>query len=627
MPFITLRNINLSYGINSLFDDLNLQIDKGERICLIGRNGAGKSTLLKLLAGEVVPDAGLIERQPGIKIAQLSQEVPQDMRGKIYEIVAGGAAAYSYWKEYQELSKQLQQHSEPEQLTRLQELQHQLDMTHGWQLEQQVEAVLSRLKLQGDMEFLQLSGGLKRRVLLGRALVQEPDILLLDEPTNHLDIESIDWLEEFLVREGLTLLFITHDRMFLQKLATRIVELDRGRLLDFPGNYQSYLERKEAFLEAEARQEALFDKKLAEEEVWIRQGIKARRTRNEGRVRALKKMREERQARRQQVGKVNLQLQAAERSGKLVAEAKQVSYGFECQLIINNFSTTLMQGDRIGIIGPNGVGKTTLLRLLLGDLIPQQGTIRHGTRLEIAYFDQLRSQLDEDKTVLENVAGGSDSITINGKSKHIISYLQDFLFTPNRARSSIRHLSGGERNRLLLAKLFTKPFNVLVMDEPTNDLDVETLELLEEILLEFQGTLLLVSHDRAFLNNVVTSTLVFEGQGKVNEYVGGYDDWLRQRPTPVEEVVKPAAEKVKTQNSTQANLPKLSFKEKKELEELPQKLEKLEAEQQQLEQAISAPEFYKQDANEIIKANTKLAKLAQAIETLYQRWQELESLL
>lgn len=624
MALITLRNLKLNYGTNQLFDDINLTLDKGERICLVGRNGAGKSTLLKVLTGEVATDAGLIERQQGLKIARLEQEVPTELSGRVYEIVAEGAVGYQLLKEYQTLSQQLQSKNDPKLLDQMHELQHQLDTSHGWQLEQKASTVITRLNLDGQTEFAELSGGLKRRVLLARALMQDPDILLLDEPTNHLDIDSIAWLEEFLLREGITILFITHDRMFLQKLATRIVKLERGRILDFPGDFATYLQRKEAFLEAEARQEALFDKKLAQEEVWIRQGIKARRTRNEGRVRALEKMREAYKTRRQQVGKVNIQLHEAERSGKLVIEANKVSHSYHDQPIINDFSTTVMLGDKIGVIGPNGIGKTTLLRLLLGNLQPQQGSIRHGTRLEIAYFDQLRTQLDDTKTVLENVAGGSDTVTINGKSKHIISYLQDFLFTPDRVRCPISYLSGGERNRLLLAKLFIRPFNVLVMDEPTNDLDVETLELLEEILLEYQGTLLLVSHDRAFLNNVVTSTLVFEGKGKIAEYVGGYDDWLRQRPASVIEI-KPTAEKPKSVIEPVSAQRKLSFKEKRELEEIPSKLESLEAEQQTILQQISDPNFYKQDGKLVTQTNVRLAEIEQQIASLYKRWEELDS--
>jgi len=624
MALINLRNLHLNYGTNHLFEAINLAIDKGERICLVGRNGAGKSTLLKVLSGEVAYDAGLIERQQGIQVARLEQEVPNELKGTVFSIVAQAAKGYEYYTEYQALSNKLQTQDEPALWERLHELQQKIDDTQGWQIEQKANAVLSKLSLRGEVLFERLSGGLKRRVLLARALLQEPDVLLLDEPTNHLDIESIAWLEEFLIRDGITLLFITHDRMFLQKLATRIVELDRGRLLDFPGDFATYLTRKAALLEAEARQEALFDKRLAQEEVWIRQGIKARRTRNEGRVRALEKMRETHRARRQTVGKVNIQLQEAERSGKLVIEAQNISYATATQTIIKNFSTSIILGDKIGILGPNGVGKTTLLRLLLGEIQPTQGSIRHGTRLEVAYFDQLRSQLDETKTVLENVGGGSDSVNIDGKSKHIISYLQDFLFTPERARCPISYLSGGERNRLLLAKLFTQPFNVLVMDEPTNDLDVETLELLEEILLNYQGTLLLVSHDRAFVNNVVTSTLVFEGNAKVIDYVGGYDDWLSQRAQPIE-TTKPSLEKEKAPVKTATQTRKLSFKEKRELEELPKHLEALEAEHQQLLQKIAEPEFYKQTSTIIAQANARLAELEELIADLYQRWEELEN--
>jgi ATP-binding cassette subfamily F protein uup len=622
MPLISLRNLQLNYGTNQLYSQLNLQIDKGERICLVGRNGAGKSTLFKVISGEVTTDAGSLEFQQGLKIARLEQEVPQAVCGKVFEVVAQGAAAYAYLAEYQKITSELAEGENLDLLTRLEELQHSLDRSQGWQLEQQVNALLSRLSLQAETEFAELSGGLKRRVLLARALVQQPDVLLLDEPTNHLDIASIAWLEDFLLRESVTLVFITHDRMFLQRLATRIVELDRGRLIDYPGSYDNFLVRREAQLEAEARQAALFDKKLAEEEVWIRQGIKARRTRNEGRVRALEKMRELRQARRSELGKVTLQLQEAKRSGKLVIEAEQISYSVNAQPIVQNFSTQIIAGDKVGVIGANGAGKTTLLRLLLGDLAPQQGSVRHGTKLEIAYFDQLRSQLDEQKSVLENVAGGSDTVMVAGKSKHIMSYLQDFLFAPERARCPISYLSGGERNRLLLAKLFTRPFNLLIMDEPTNDLDIETLELLEELLVNYTGSLLLVSHDRVFLNNVVTSTIVFEETGRVEEYIGGYDDWLRQRSAQAVQPKPVQASASKPQPTLSYNL---RYKEHKELAALPEQVEQLEEQRAQLEKEMGSAEFYRQGQAAISQANAKMQRLMQQIEMGYQRWHELEA--
>jgi ATP-binding cassette subfamily F protein uup len=622
MPLISLRNLQLNYGTNQLYSQLNLQIDKGERICLVGRNGAGKSTLFKVISGEVTTDAGSLEFQQGLKIARLEQEVPQAVCGKVFEVVAQGAAAYAYLAEYQKITSELAEGENLDLLTRLEELQHSLDRSQGWQLEQQVNALLSRLSLQAETEFAELSGGLKRRVLLARALVQQPDVLLLDEPTNHLDIASIAWLEDFLLRESVTLVFITHDRMFLQRLATRIVELDRGRLIDYPGSYDNFLVRREAQLEAEARQAALFDKKLAEEEVWIRQGIKARRTRNEGRVRALEKMRELRQARRSELGKVTLQLQEAKRSGKLVIEAEQISYSVNAQPIVQNFSTQIIAGDKVGVIGANGAGKTTLLRLLLGDLAPQQGSVRHGTKLEIAYFDQLRSQLDEQKSVLENVAGGSDTVMVAGKSKHIMSYLQDFLFAPERARCPISYLSGGERNRLLLAKLFTRPFNLLIMDEPTNDLDIETLELLEELLVNYTGSLLLVSHDRVFLNNVVTSTIVFEETGRVEEYIGGYDDWLRQRSA---QAVQPKPVQASASKPQPTVSVKLSYKEQKELAALPEQVEQLEEQRAQLEKEMGSAEFYRQGQAAISQANAKMQRLMQQIEMGYQRWHELEA--
>ncbi|MBV5309504.1 ATP-binding cassette domain-containing protein, partial [Chromatium okenii] len=531
MTLLSLDAITLSYGLPPLLDAVSFTITRGERVCLIGRNGTGKSTLLKIIAGEVQADGGQLRIVQGVTIAKLAQDIPsaqQDL--SVFNLVAAGLGELSaLMQEYFQLSHHLSADASPATLARLAHVQQQLEDGNGWEIERRIEQVIARLGLDGDALFSSLSGGRKRRALLAQALVTAPDVLLLDEPTNHLDIESIDWLENFLLDFSGALLFVTHDRRFLQRVATRILELDRGQLTDWPGDYANYLRRREERLHAEAMAAEQFDRKLAEEEVWIRQGIKARRTRNEGRVRALKALREQRRERREQLGNARLRVTDNERSGKLVVEAEAISYGWGDTPVIRNFSTLILRGDKIGIIGPNGVGKSTLLRLLLGDLEPQTGTMRRGTKVQIAYFDQLRAQLDLEKSVQDNVAGGSDHIDIEGASRHVLSYLKDFLFTPERARQPVKALSGGERNRLLLAKLFTRPANLLVLDEPTNDLDTETLELLEELLVQFAGTLLLVSHDRAMLDNVVTSTLVFEGDGQVNDYVGGYEDWLRQR--------------------------------------------------------------------------------------------------
>ncbi len=530
MALINLRNINLAFGGPPLLLDISLRIQKGERIALLGRNGTGKSTLLKVIAGEIQADGGLIDRQQGLRVARLEQDVPRNLQGTIYEATAQGLAETgALLVRYHDLTRRADS-GETGLSSQLTEVQQRLESSDGWSHQQRIEQVLSRLKLPTDLPVSSLSGGILRRVLLARALAVDPDILLLDEPTNHLDIESITWLEEFLQRENLTLVFVTHDRAFLRRLATRIVEIDRGRLFDFACDYDTFLQRKDELLNAEAQEQARFDKKLAEEEVWIRKGIKARRTRNEGRVRALKKMREEFRQRRERIGTARLNLQEAERSGKLVAEVKGLSFAYDKVPLVSDFSAMVLRGDRIGIIGPNGIGKTTLLKLLLGEIKPQQGTVRLGTNLHVLYFDQMREQLDPNLTVQQNLAGDQDSVVIDGRSRHVIGYLQDFLFTPDRARSPVRILSGGERNRLLLARLFTREANVLVLDEPTNDLDLETLDLLEELLADFKGTLFLVSHDRAFLNRVVTSTIAFEGDGQVREYVGGYDDWLHQRP-------------------------------------------------------------------------------------------------
>jgi ATP-binding cassette subfamily F protein uup len=627
MPIINLRNIQLSYGGPLLLDHLDLSIEPGERISLIGRNGEGKSTLMKLIAGEVKADDGEREVQQGAVIRRLTQDVPTDTEGSVFEVVASGLGDLGrIVQQYHELSHQLAVSGDESLLDRLARAQQELEAVDGWKTEQRVETTISKLSLDPDVDFASLSGGLKRRVLLARALVQEPDLLLLDEPTNHLDIESIDWLEEFLLNYKGTLLFVTHDRAFLRRLATRIIELDRGQLTSWPGDYDNYLRRKDEQLNAEEKANARFDKKLAQEEVWIRQGIKARRTRNEGRVRALKAMRDKLKQRRSRQGKVSMTLQEAERSGKLVAEAEHLNYAWAEKPIVRDFSTTILRGDRIGIIGPNGVGKTTLIKLLLGQLEPDSGSLKEGHRLEVAYFDQLRAVLDENKTVADNVADGHEKVEINGTSKHIISYLQDFLFTPDRTRQPVRSLSGGERNRLLLARLFARPSNVLVMDEPTNDLDIETLELLEELLMEYQGTLLLVSHDRAFINNVVTSTLVFEDDGLIHEYVGDYDDWLRQRPEKITSLqAKPKAVAARKAEKPRNSKPqKLSYKDQRELDQLPKKIESLENELNALQEQMAHPDFYQQDGTQIAEAQTRLAELETELAECFERWEILE---
>ncbi|MDO9516367.1 MAG: ATP-binding cassette domain-containing protein, partial [Syntrophales bacterium] len=589
MPLISLQNITLSFGGPPILQEINLQIDPGERVCLIGRNGEGKSSLMKLISGDLEPDSGTIIRQRGVRVAHIGQDVALDLKGSVFEVVAGGLGSLQkLLTRYHDISVSLSSGGE-HLLTEMEAVQHQLELAGGWQAQQRVQTVLSRLQLNADLTYSELSGGMKRRVLLASALVSDPDLLLLDEPTNHLDIDAITWLEEFLLNTSISLLFVTHDRMLVRKLSTRIVNLDRGTLTSWPGNYDTYLRRKAETLAAEASQQTRFDKKLAQEEIWIRQGIKARRTRNEGRVRDLVEMRKERGARKELVGRARMRIQDTVPSGKLVAELKGVTFGYDDTPVIRNLSTTILRGDRVGIIGSNGSGKTTLLRLLLGDLTPQKGTVRLGTNLEAAYFDQHRAVLDEDDTVINNVGEGKDTLTINGRPKHIIGYLQDFLFTPDRARSPVGTLSGGERNRLLLAKLFTKPANILVLDEPTNDLDAETLELLEELLFDYKGTVLLVSHERAFLNNVVTSTLVFEEDGRVQEYASGYDDWLIQRPAEVAETKAP--EKKARKKSRPAGPRKLSFKEARELEGLPQKIEAMETEQQELYASMADSSF------------------------------------
>lgn len=627
MPIIDLHNIRLSFGGPLLLDDASLVVEPGERICLLGRNGQGKSSLLKIINGDLAPDGGEIVRRQGLHTAALEQEVPGVMPGTVFDVVAGGLSSLGdLVAEYHDTSLLLQEAGHDEGLTeRLGDIQHRLELAGGWQFEQKVEAVISRLELPPDAPFATLSAGLKRRTMLGRALVSEPDLLLLDEPTNHLDMDAIAWMEEFLLRLGCSILFVTHDRMFLRRLATRIVELDRGRLASYPGDYDAYLGRRQAELAAEEARREVFDKKLAQEEAWIRQGIKARRTRNEGRVRELERLRAQRRERRLVPGQVQMTALDSGLSGKIVCEVTAATFAYPGGgPVVRDFSTIILRGDRIGIVGPNGAGKTTLINLLLGKAVPQAGAVRLGTNLEIAYFDQLRAQLEEEKSVFDNIAGGNAMVTVGGKARHVHGYLQDFLFAPERARSPVSSLSGGERNRLLLAKLFTRPSNLLVLDEPTNDLDVETLELLEELLLNYAGTVLLVSHDRDFLNNVVTSTMTFEGGGAVTEYVGGYDDWLRQRPRPVDAVPKQKAGP-KPRRDKPAAKRKLTFKEQRELEALPGRIEEIEAEHQALYARLSDPGLYREGAA-VTQIKARYEEIEAELPLLYERWQELEEI-
>ncbi|MFZ9037821.1 MAG: ATP-binding cassette domain-containing protein [Gammaproteobacteria bacterium] len=618
MPLLQAKNLHHSFGDQPLLDNVNLTLEPGERVCLVGRNGSGKSTLLKILAGDIRVDEGEIIHAPELRIAELKQEVPQDYTGSVYDCVAQGigelAGVITEWHH-----AALASASDAEALSRMQRLQDQIETHNAWNLETRISTTISRLALPADKPFADLSGGLKRRVLLGQALVAEPDLLLLDEPTNHLDIESILWLEDLLLGFNGSLVFITHDRSFLQRLATRIVDLDRGQLTSWPGDYRKYLEARAAQLETEARHNALFDKKLAQEEAWIRQGIKARRTRNEGRVRALEKMREERAQRREHSGSAKITAQQAEASGKIVIEADNLGFAWDDRPIIRDFSCKILRGEKIGILGPNGCGKSTLIQLLLGKLEPQSGWVRTGTRLEVAYFDQHRETLDPQKSVRDNLAAPGDQVTINGRSRHVVGYLKDFLFNEKSIHMPVKALSGGERNRLLLARLFTRSFNLLVMDEPTNDLDIETLELLEELLIEYSGTLLLVSHDREFIDNTVTSTLVFEGDGVVNEYVGGYRDWLRQRPV-ADEKSAPA-----TKQARPARSARKPSADQKELRALPGKIEKLEARIEALQLESAAPDYYQQDAELIRDKQQELQLLESDLQDLYRRWEELES--
>jgi ATP-binding cassette subfamily F protein uup len=627
MAYITLRDVQLAFGGPSLLDGANFNLERGERVCLIGRNGEGKSTLLKLIEGSLLPDRGEVSIQNGITISMLAQDVPMDS-GKVADIVADGAGeAAAVLKAYHEASDACVL-GDMEACDRMGNLQHKLDQLDGWALETKVNSILSKMGLDPDADLADLSGGRKRRVLLARALLTQPDVLLLDEPTNHLDVESIEWLEKFLLdQNNLTLLFISHDRSFVDSIATRIVELDRGTLRSYEGNYSRYLDLKAQQMEAEEKQNALFDKRLAEEEVWIRQGIKARRTRNEGRVRALKDLREESKARRSQQGKVSMATQEANRSGKLVFDIEHLSVAFGNQEpIIKDFSALVLRGDRIGLVGDNGVGKTTLIKAILGE-IEHGGTVKTGTQLEVAYFDQLRNALDLEKSVKDNVSEGSDFVDVNGGRRHIYSYLQDFLFSPERARTPVKALSGGERNRILLAKLLLKPSNLIVMDEPTNDLDMVTLELLEEMLGGYKGTLLLISHDRAFMDNVVTSTWVFDGKGNIDEYIGGYQDYLEQRPDQT--VVDQKSDVKKALAKAEAAAPKkvkLSYKDQRALEQLPAEIEALEKEQAELNEQLADGSLFVKDADAAAQASQRLAEIDELLLEKLERWDELENL-
>lgn len=608
MAVLSLANISIGFRGPNLLDDVTAQIQQGDRIGLLGRNGAGKTTLLKMLAGELMPDHGEIQAADSVLVRRLIQDVPQDESGTIEAMVRAGISA--------------------EVLS---------DPASAWQVDHQIDRTLTEMQLDPALQFESLSSGMKRRVLLARSIVSQPDVLLLDEPTNHLDVDSIIWLENFLSRWSKTLIFITHDRSFLQSLASRIWEIDRGRLFDWTCDYGTFLKRKEQAIEAEEKQNALFDKRLAEEETWIRQGIKARRTRNEGRVRRLKEMREKRRQRQNQIGTAKLTVQEAERSGALVADVKDISFAYGEHQIVDDFSTTIMRGDKIGLIGPNGAGKSTLLKLLLGQLEPDSGSVRLGTKLQIAYFDQLRDTLDPESTVQENVGEGSDQLTIGGAKKHVLGYLQEYLFSPERARTKVKFLSGGERNRALLAKLMTKPANVLILDEPTNDLDAETLELLEDVLVNFQGTLLIVSHDRTFLNNVVTSTLVFEG-GTLRQYVGGYDDWraavdrrqqdekaVSSKPKQASAAKPPKTEPPQESQPAKPEKKKLSYKEQRELDSLPTKIEEHESQIAELHTLMADPSYYQQGGDRVAEDAVRLKTLESELEQFFVRWEELES--
>jgi len=628
MPLLRLNKVSLAYGHRALLDDVELDVHRGERVCLVGRNGEGKSSLLRVLGGEVTPDDGECWVRPGMRIAYLAQEVGMDSNDTVFDVVAAGLEGLGELiTDYHHAAHALELSDTPANLQRLAELQQALDVANGWQIEQRVDAVVSRLGLDSEAIFHALSGGWRRRVMLARALVCDPDVLLLDEPTNHLDIEAITWLEDFMVDFKGALLFVSHDRAFVRRLSTRIIELDRGQLTSWPGSYDDYVRRKAEQLEVEARHNALFDKKLSQEETWIRQGIKARRTRNEGRVRALQSMREEFRQRRKRSGNARLVLDDGEQSGKRVFEAKKITLAFDGHTVIREFSASILRGDRIGIVGPNGVGKSTLIRVLLGELSPDSVRVRCGTRQQVAYFDQQRDQLNIEKSVMDNVADGSQHVRVNGRDRHVASYLRDFLFPPQRLQSPVSTLSGGERNRLLLARLFAKPANLLVLDEPTNDLDVETLELLEELLIDYQGTLLLVSHDRAFLDNVVTGTLVFEGDGHIGEYVGGYTDWFnytQSQQSAAAGAGGAARVKAAAVKAVPSKPKKMSYKLQRELDALPVTIEKLEHEQSSLQASIGEAGFYQQPHDQVNAVLQRLQAVEAELEACYGRWEELE---
>jgi ATP-binding cassette subfamily F protein uup len=627
MALIWINNISMSFGGPLLLDGASLQIEEGERIGLLGRNGSGKSTLMRLLHKDIVPDAGEIICGGEVRVSLMPQDI-DELPDTVYDVTASGSQKHlDLLRAYHDLTLKMTEGGDQLLLHKIEQVQHQLEAAGAWQYHRKVEGVISRLSLDEKAEFRFLSAGLKRRTLLARALVSDPDILLLDEPTNHLDIGSILWLEELLQSFDKTLMFVTHDRTFLQNIATRIVEIDRGKLFSFSCNYENYLKQRQAMQEEEERQWQTFDKKLAREEIWLRQGIKARRTRNEGRVRALMQLREKRDRRREREGNARFAVSEARRSGKLVAEAEKISFAYGDKKIIDTFSTTILRGDRVGIIGPNGSGKTTLLKVLLRELPISGGKIRMGTGIAISYFDQLRAQFDETKSLKDNIADGSDTVFIGDALRHIVGYLQDFLFPPEQILAPVASLSGGERNRLLLAKLFATPSNVLVLDEPTNDLDAETLELLEVRLLEYSGTILLVSHDRTFLNNVVTSTIALEGEGRLREYVGGYDDWLRQNGKS-DTLSHAAPKELKTKREKPPREKrKLSFNETRELEGLPQKIEEMEKAKSELLELLNSPDFYKDhDHLRMTAVNTKLEELEVDLTLAYARWDELEEL-
>jgi len=626
MALLSLQDITVAFGGPPVLDGASFAIERGERVCVLGRNGAGKSTFMQVVDGTLAPDGGLVVRQGGVSVARLEQDVPRTLSGTMFDIVSAGLGdAGALLARYHAASVRVATDHSDKAMQELDRLHRQVDAANAWQLHLRVETALQHLGLDPEARIEQASGGRTRQALLARALVNAPDVLLLDEPTNHLDIDAIEWMEQFLIEEGITLVFVTHDRAFLRRVATRIVELDRGRLADYGTTYDTYLERKEQMLHAEAKEWEDFDRRLAIEETWIRTGIQARRTRNEGRVRQLEAMRVERSQRRERVGTARAQIQEAERSGRLVLETQGLSFAHGDRPIVRDLTTTIMRGDRVGLVGPNGSGKTTLLKLFLKELEPQAGSVRHGTNLEIAYFDQLREQLDPEKSVIEAVGDGTDWVQVGGQRRHIHGYLADFLFSADRARTPIRALSGGERNRVLLARLFTRQFNVLVLDEPTNDLDMETLDVLEQLLVEFGGTLLLVSHDRAFIDAVVTSTLVFEGKGIVKEYAGGYSDWVRQRPTPIEAPVAPKPVAAPSPKDEKPKKRKLSFKEGKELEALPDRIATLEGERDAALALLADPQVLR-DGQRVLEINGTLAKLDSDLMAAMTRWEELETI-